>query len=169
MSLKTYHVLVILATVILFSCEKAPSFNVETEKDAVREAINNTIGWALTKDKDLSYSVVAQDENLFIYNPDESKVEGFEAFKKVTEDFFMSDAFKAVSFEVRNLKINISESGTAAWFSCRLDDFCEINGKPGGWENVRWTGVLEKRQGKWVHVQMHFSFSVEQVKAGKYD
>ena len=81
----------------------------------------------------------------------------------------MSDAFKAVSFEIRDLKINISESGTVAWFSCRLDDFCEINGNPDGWENVRWTGVLEKRQEKWVHVQMHFSFSVEQVKAGRAD
>jgi hypothetical protein len=28
---------------------------------------------------------------------------------------------------------------------------------------VRWTGTLEKRDGKWVIVQMHFSFSTEQM------
>jgi hypothetical protein len=27
-----------------------------------------------------------------------------------------------------------------------------------GWDNCRWTGTLEKRGGKWVVVQMHFSF-----------
>jgi hypothetical protein len=25
--------------------------------------------------------------------------------------------------------------------------------------NTRWTGVLEKREGKWLIVQMHFSFA----------
>jgi len=167
MSIKNYFIPTVLILSILFSCEKPAQIDYERERAEIEKAVNNTIGWALTKDKDLSYSVVAQDENLFILNPGESSVVGFDAFKDMTENFFMSDAFKAVSFEVRGLKINISESGTAAWFSCRLDDFCEINGKPDGWENVRWTGVLEKRQGKWVHVQMHFSYSVEQIKEQK--
>jgi hypothetical protein len=27
------------------------------------------------------------------------------------------------------------------------------------WENTRWTGVVEKRDGRWVIVQQHFSFA----------
>mgnify|MGYP001411197382 FL=1 len=39
-----------------------------------------------------------------------------------------------------------------------LDDHAEWNGQPTGWDDCRWTGVLEKRGGRWLVVQMHFSF-----------
>jgi len=48
-----------------------------------------------------------------------------------------------------------------AWWYCMLDDINEWDGQPASWENTRWTGVLEKREGKWVIVQMHFSFAKE--------
>jgi hypothetical protein len=35
------------------------------------------------------------------------------------------------------------------------------DGQPANWENTRWTGVLEKRGGRWVIVQQHFSFAVK--------
>ena len=46
-----------------------------------------------------------------------------------------------------------------AWFSCLLDDFGEWDGQPVGWKDCRWTGVLEKREGKWLLVQQHFSLA----------
>jgi len=46
-----------------------------------------------------------------------------------------------------------------AWFFCILDDINEWKGQPATWENTRWTGVLEKRDGRWVTVQQHFSFA----------
>jgi len=71
----------------------------------------------------------------------------------------MTDAFKATGFAVRELAITFSESGTVAWYSACLDDHAEWKGQPVGWDNARWTGVVEKRNGKWVIVQMHFSFA----------
>jgi len=71
----------------------------------------------------------------------------------------MTDAFKATDFAIRDLRITFSESDTVAWYSCYLDDHGEWNGQPGGWDNARWTGVVEKRNGKSVTVQMHFSFA----------
>ncbi|MBN2147729.1 MAG: nuclear transport factor 2 family protein [Anaerolineales bacterium] len=47
-----------------------------------------------------------------------------------------------------------------------LDDHAEWNGEPTGWDNARWTGVLEKRNSKWVIVQMHFSFATDEIEAG---
>ena len=70
----------------------------------------------------------------------------------------MRDEFKATDFAVRDLRINFAELGNAAWYSCMLDDHAEWSGKPIGCDNCRWTGTLEKRNGKWVIVQMHFSF-----------
>jgi hypothetical protein len=85
---------------------------------------------------------------------------GFDDFKEA-EDFWMSPDFKAIRYEIRNLKINFSIPGNVAWFFCELDDINEWKGKPANWENTRWTGVLEKRGGRWSVVQMHFSFAAE--------
>jgi hypothetical protein len=57
-----------------------------------------------------------------------------------------------------------SRDGNVAWYSCYLDDISEWDGQKGGWRNVRWTGVLERREGKWLIMQMHFSFPVERFK-----
>ncbi|MBI5030482.1 MAG: nuclear transport factor 2 family protein, partial [Chloroflexi bacterium] len=82
--------------------------------------------------------------------------------RQLAERAWMSDAFKATDFAIRDLRLQFSESGTVAWYACYLDDHGEWNSKPGGWDNCRWTGVIEKRNGKWVTVQMHFSFATDQ-------
>jgi len=142
--------------------------NVDVEKAGIRKVIEASIGWALNKDFDLLYRSLAQDSNFFIYHPDNaSTIIGFAAFKDYAETIFKGDQFRATRFEVKNLRVNLSASGEVAWYSCLLDDFGEWNGKPGGWENCRWTGVLERREDKWVIVQMHFSFATDQERESK--
>jgi len=75
----------------------------------------------------------------------------------LVEKTWSSPDFKAISHEIKDLRINLSRTGDVAWFYCVLDDINEWKGEPASWLNVRWTGVLEKRDGKWVIVQMHFS------------
>ncbi|HEY9075253.1 MAG TPA: nuclear transport factor 2 family protein [Anaerolineaceae bacterium] len=131
----------------------------EEERREVEKIIHDLIGWALTKDLDRLFSIVAQDEDFFIYHPDSSStIIGFNAFKRLSERVWMKDSFKATGYTIKDLRLNFAGEGNAAWFSCLLDDHAEWNGEPGGWDNCRWTGTLEKRQGKWVTVQMHFSF-----------
>jgi ketosteroid isomerase-like protein len=131
----------------------------ETEKRLVEKAIHSSIGWAKNKDICLLYSVIANDKNYIEVDPNNRIVKGFQDFKK-TENFWMSDDFKAIRYEIRDLQISFSNSGAVAWFFCILDDINEWKGQPANWENTRWTGVLEKRDGNWVIVQMHFSFAV---------
>jgi hypothetical protein len=132
---------------------------VDVEKVRIEEVIKASIGWAQTKDTDLLYRCFAKDESLFWFTPEAAgTTHGFESFKQTVEQVFLNDAFKAIRFEVRDLKINLSRSGDVAWYSCMLDDENEWNGQPASWINVRWTGVLEKREGNWVIVQMHFSY-----------
>ena len=131
----------------------------EIERATVEKTIHTMIGWALTKDIDSLFSSVAQDENFFIFHPDsKSTIIGFEPFKNLAERVWMKDVFKATDYAIKDLRITFAEQGNVAWYSCFLDDHAEWNGKPGGWDNCRWTGTLEKRAGKWVTVQMHFSF-----------
>jgi ketosteroid isomerase-like protein len=128
------------------------------EKAEIRKAIDNSIGWALTKDKARLYSSMVQDSTLFIYHPDStSTIIGFESFRELTENFFMDENFRATGYTIKDLHINLAQSGQTAWFRALLDDYGEWRGRPTVWHNVRWTGVLEKNDGNWLIVQMHFS------------
>jgi len=132
--------------------------SLEEEKQRVVQVINSVIGWAKNKDIKLLYSIVANDSNFLEIHPNDRVVKGFDEFKK-SEKFWMNPDFKAIRYEIKDLSINFSNSGDVAWFFCMLDDINEWNGQPANWENTRWTGVLEKRNGKWVIVQQHFSFA----------
>jgi len=140
----------------------ASKTDVAAEKARIEQVVRASIGWATNKDKDLLFSTVAHDADFFIFHPDSaSTIVGFEPFKEMTERVFMDDEFKATGFDVRDLRINLSQSGDVAWYSAILDDFGEFRGKAYAWVNTRWTGVLEKRDGNWVIAQMHFSFASE--------
>lgn len=136
----------------------AREIDTDAEKAAISAVIHDNIGWAANKDTAKLYGTVAEDDDLFWFSPrDDGTVRGFSAFKDQVESFFLRDEFEAIKFEIRELGISISQSGTVAWYHARLDDYNEWNGQPANWEDVRWTGVLEKRDGRWVIVQMHFS------------
>jgi ketosteroid isomerase-like protein len=134
------------------------------DRTVVEQTIRDSIGWAMTKNRPLLERVIAHDGDLFMFNPDsKSTVVGWDAFVK-NFDFWMDPRFKATRFDVRELRTTFSRSGDVAWFSAILDDMAEWDGKPVGWKDTRWTGVLEKRGGAWVIVQMHFSFAADKVR-----
>jgi ketosteroid isomerase-like protein len=138
----------------------APGEGDADERARIEKAIHACIGWAKTKDFGLLYSVIAADADFLEVHPDGKVVKGIEEFKKA-EAFWGSPDFKAVRYEVRDLKIKLSRSGDVAWFAGILDDINEWKGRPASWEDTRWTGVLEKRDGRWVMVQQHFSFAAK--------
>jgi hypothetical protein len=132
----------------------------EADLAAVKASIHGAIGWAKNKDFTVSDRIIANDSNYLEVDPTPGIVRGFGQFKK-NEALFADPNFKAIRYEIRDLKISFSQSGTVAWYYCVLDDINEWKGQPASWMNTRWTGVLEKREGKWVIVQMHFSFAKE--------
>ena len=134
----------------------------QEEIGAIEQSIRDGIGWAKTKDFRLLYSVIANDPDFLEVHPDGKVVKGFDEFKKA-EKIWASPDFKAVRYEIRDLRIKLSKSGDVAWFFCILDDINEWKGQPANWENTRWTGVLEKRDSRWVMVQQHFSSSAKSV------
>ena len=153
-----YHIMYFIF-VLLISCQRTPdNIDVNAEKALVEKAIHSSIGWAKNKDLNLLYSIISNDTNYIEVDPNNRIVKGFQDFKK-SESFWMSDDFKAIRYEIKDLKINFSNLDNVAWFFCVLDDINEWKGQPANWENTRWTGVLEKRDGNWVIVQMHFSFT----------
>lgn len=151
----------LVITLLITTCS-APvpetGFSPEKAWPEVETAIRSCIGWAKDKDLELLYSVIANDSNYVEVHPEGRVVKGFQEFRKAEQNW-MSDDFKAIRYEISDLKITFSRSGEVAWFVCMLDDINEYKGQPASWEDTRWTGVLEKRDDRWTMVQMHFSFA----------
>ncbi|MFO7692165.1 MAG: nuclear transport factor 2 family protein [Vicinamibacterales bacterium] len=157
------------AIVALVMATAAPLARQGTERSGdravVEQTVRDSIGWALMKDRALLERIIAHDADLFIFHPDsKSTVVGWDAFAK-NFSFWLDPRFKATSFDVRDLRVTFARSGEVCWFSAVLDDLAEWDGKPVGWKDTRWTGVLERRDGNWVIVQMHFSFASDRAPA----
>ena len=134
-----------------------------TDEEEVRRIIEYAIGWAVDKDFDRMFSIWAHDENLYHHwLSSTSTTRGFDEFEAHAEGW-RDPRFKGTTYAFRDLEITFSRSGDVAWYSCRLDDCYEFDGRPGCVENVHQTGVLEKRDGRWVHVLMHGSYPVDEI------
>ncbi|MCX6555969.1 MAG: nuclear transport factor 2 family protein [Candidatus Aminicenantes bacterium] len=155
-----------LAVFLAWSCGATVTAgtNAADEKAVIAQVIHDNIGWALTKNRSLAESTMAHDQRLFIFNPDSASTVGWDELVK-NFDFWMDPRFKATGLDIRDIRIDLSRQGDTAWWSCILDDLYEWEGRPGAWKDTRWTGVLEKRSGKWLIVQMHFSFASDKVAA----
>jgi len=141
----------------------------EAEKAEVIRAIHDHINWAIPDKKpDQLYGSIVQDSTFFIFHPDsKSTIVGIAPFREMVDAVFMNPACKPTRSDIRDLRVTLSQSGEAAWFSAILDDCGEWDGRPYAWLNTRWTGVLEKRNGRWLVAQMHFSFASDAVEEPK--
>jgi ketosteroid isomerase-like protein len=135
------------------------------EKAAIERIIRDSILWALTKDVEMQKNTMAHDEDLFIIWTGSTHItSGWKEHEKSYETW-LDPRFKAVKTEVRDLQIHLSRSGDVAWYFANLDDVVSWEGKVSKFgEGLRWTGVLEKRDGRWVIVQMHASLPVDKVR-----
>lgn len=158
--MKRIIVIILIVTVAACSAKREEEKDYSKDLILIKQVINNSIAWAKNKDLNILYSAIADDTAFLEIHPDNSIVRGISQFKE-NEKFWMNPNFKAISYEIRDLDIQISQSGTVAWWYCILDDINEWKGQPANWVNTRWTGVVEKRNGKWVIVQQHFSFATE--------
>jgi ketosteroid isomerase-like protein len=124
------------------------------EEAVITKVIHDSFGWAFTKDRALFERIFARDEDFFTYYPDsKSTVVGWSQFQK-NLDIWMDPRNKAISYDIRNLKLHLSRSGSVAWFSAIVDDAGEWDGK---------TGVIEKRENQWVIVQQHMSLASDRA------
>jgi ketosteroid isomerase-like protein len=132
----------------------------EAEIREISRTIDACIGWFKTKDFDLLFSVVAHDSAYVSVHPTDRVIRGWDQFLANSE-VFRNPEFKYKRHQLTDLTVNVSRCGDVAWFYCVLDDMNTWKGQPANWENARWTGVLEKRDGRWRIVQQHFSFAAE--------
>jgi ketosteroid isomerase-like protein len=160
----TFGMLVGSQTFSLFlaGCSSPQPPGNNADREIVERTIHSSISWALTKDKALLDRCLTQDGDLLIYSPFgvEPNI-GTAHIETAWRESWGTEDFKAIRFEMKDLRISFSQSGDVAWYAAVIDDEGEWKGEPVGWIDTRWTGVLEKRDGRWVIVQQHFSFAAD--------
>ncbi len=131
--------------------------------ETVKGTIETMIGWAIEKDFNKLFEVTAKDEKFFhFWVFSDSQVVGYRNWVKYADRWKDPD-FRGTRFEFKDLRINFSETGDVAWYSTYLDDCGVVGGREFCLNDVFQTGVLEKRNGKWVHTQIHGSYPVDKI------
>ena len=141
--------------------ETARQVAAQGEPARIRRIVEDSIAWALTRDRPLLESIISHDEDYFSFHPE--GLAGVRGYQQFQEGFalWMDPRFQATRTEVRDFRCRLSRAGDVAWWSAILDDCYTWDGAPGCWSDTRWTGVLEKQDGCWRIVQMHFSFAAD--------
>jgi hypothetical protein len=154
-------IFIVLLFSLIFTTRIASQEITSPDYKDVKIAIEQSIGWAIEKDFDAMFRLWA--DNMFhFWLFSNSIVVGLDNFKTYAEQWKDPD-FRGTRFEFKDLRIVFSRSGNVAWYSCFLDDCSSYKGKESCLENVFQTGVLEKRDGRWVHVLMHGSYPVDKI------
>jgi len=91
-----------------------PSSDNGRDKQEITRILHNSFGWALTKDMPLFESIFAKSDDFFTYFPD-STVVGWSEFEKYL-DRWMDPRNMAKRYDIRDLRIVISDTGKVAWF-----------------------------------------------------
>jgi uncharacterized protein (TIGR02246 family) len=104
----------------------------------------------------LASEVYAHDGDLIVYgsNPSDRRY-GWRQTEEYLRDYFASVESIEVVLKERNIRVHAS--GDVAWFAQVLTWREVEKGKTYTMDGLRFTGVLEKRNGAWLIVQLHAS------------
>ena len=121
-----------------------------------------------SKSIDLLKEVWAQDEDIVIFGTDsDEKLMGWTQVKNTFQKQFENFEETYISVTDQNIRINCD--GKTAWFSEILNyNYTTVEGTSKRFEGIRFTGVLEKRDGNWLIVQSHMSIPYDSMENKKY-
>ena len=154
----------VVAFLVLGACTQ--KVDIEAEKAKVKMVFEQLVQVSETKDNELLTKIYAHDPDMVNIGADSAEyVVGWEAMRDAMQK--QSASFENMKISARNQVIKVHDSGKVAWVSIIWDVSLVAGGQPVSLKGVRFTGVLENRNGNWVIVQTHTSVPVS-GQAAKY-
>jgi len=156
--MKKNVLLLLVSALILFACtpQKKEEVNVQQEKDAIKLVLEKYAIANENQDMDMIEDIWCPSERIVSFGTvSGEKMIGWQTIKNAVESQFsrFSDTF--ISY--RDQIIEINETGNTAWFSEIINYNFIMDGEAHSYEGLRYTGVLVKKDGKWLLVQTHMS------------
>lgn len=125
-------------------------------KNEVKSKIEQFFHAMDTQDLELMQNLIPKSETTVHVGTDDGEIwKGWNVLNKATiEQFQNLEYYKA---NIRDLTINVSQSGDVAWYFHLLDAEIKSGDNLTRWKGARFTGVFEKENGNWVMAQTHVS------------
>lgn len=152
-------IIILVGIVTLNSCnsnQKSESVDIGLETEKVALVLEKYVIANEKQDIQLVHEIWAEDPDIVVLgtNSDE-KIVGWDQIESQLQRQF--DSFQDTYISVRDQVININETGNTAWFSEIMNYNYIYQGEAVQFEGLRFTGVLEKKDGEWYIVQSHIS------------
>ena len=128
----------------------------EQERGAAEALLDKYIQAFQSRDLDLASEVYAHDRDLIVYgsSPSDRRL-GWRQTEEYLMNYFAS--VESIKVTLKERKIKVHASGDVAWFAQVLTWEEVESGNTYTMDGLRITGVLEKRNGVWLIVQLHAS------------
>ncbi|WP_242095128.1 nuclear transport factor 2 family protein [Aestuariivivens sediminicola] len=139
---------------LLFSC--TPKVDSGTEKTNVIEAINRLYQSFEDKDIDLMSEVMAHDESMLSFGTSISDLHNSWSEWR-NNHIAQFEAFDKAKITSKKMNVYLSHNSHVAWFADVSDWILIIDNENIQMNDIRITGVLEKRNNSWKIVQIHAS------------
>ena len=150
--------LVLLIVIIVSSCanNRVKKFDLLDETEAIENVLDKYIVANETQNFELIQEIWAPNPDIILYGTDsDERLMGWVNIKKAIKEQFkyITDTYIAAT----NQFIKINDTGNTAWFAETLNYNFVYKDKAKSYEGLRFTGVMEKIDGKWKLVQVHLS------------
>lgn len=140
--------------------ETCPEVDVEKELSNIRSVLEQYELARENEDFATVEQIWASDNEIVLFGTEgDEQMVGIDEIRKA-----MSRQFEELENTLINIseqKIHLSKDGNIAWFSEVLDYNFIYEGENMTFEGIRFTGVMEKRDGQWKLVQGHISVPYE--------
>lgn len=127
-----------------------------TIKKEIRSTIEQFFRAMDSQDLALMQQLIPHSESTLHIGTDKGEIwKGWQIINDATKDQF--EGLEYYKANIRDLTINVAESGNVAWYFHLLD--AEIKSKENitHWQGARFTGVLKKKAEQWMLAQTHVS------------
>lgn len=139
--------------------DQAPPVDLSAEQAAAKAVVDLFPQVMASEDMALLDQIFGHDPDMVIFGTDAAeRWVGWGTFRASVETQFAS--YENTEVVTRDQVVTVNPTGDVAWVSEVMDWHLTAGGEPVALEGLRMTGVLEKRNGTWVFVQLHVSVPV---------
>ena len=148
-----------VALLAISSCTQ--KVDIEAERAMVQSVLDQVVQANEAEDMELMTKITAHDNDIVQFGSGVTqRFVGWEAFREAMQKQF--ELVEDMKISVRDRVIKVHSSGSVAWFSEIYDLNFVMQDEPGSLKGVRYTGVMESRDGNWMIVQGHLSVPVQE-------
>jgi len=154
--MKTKISLLTLIFILCFTLSCTRKVDSETEKSNVEKTVKEFYRSFEQKDIDLMSELMAHDESMLSFGT--SIFDIHKSWMEWKENHMVQfEAFNEAKIKSKNLNVYLNQTGNVAWFADISDWILVVQKETIQMNDIRITGVLEKRNNIWKIVQIHAS------------